>query len=294
MLLAENDVRDEIATLRLQMEWMQRRLARPHYPLDDGWALTLLDTGQPFFVNTRDRNVTPWILMGGHWETNVDIVMTAYTRPGMHVVDIGAHMGYYTVKLGSLIGPTGRSVAFEPNPEMNVFTERNIQINGLSTTLHKIALGEDVGVATLSFSKGNHAQASLTGDGVADYSFPVEVHTLDSKMAGTPPVDLIKLDAEGFEPMILAGAQETIRRSPDCAVMLELNLHRWLRYKPFEALKPMLGKATNAFAVTNDGRVRKMTFEQMTSFLEGCFLSENYFLFCGDDHTARLDSLRTE
>lgn len=287
----DNDLQAELDDLRGRLASLQQRMARPFYPLDDGWALTHLDTGQPFFVNTRDRNVTPWILMGGHWETNVDRVMSAYTRPGMHVVDIGAHMGYYTVKLASLVGPSGLSVAFEPNPEMNPFTERNIMLNGLSTILHKVALGDRIGVATLSFSRGNHAQASLVADGPSDYSCAVEVHTLDSKMAGSPPVDLIKLDAEGFEPMILEGAQETLERSPGCAIMLELNLHRWRKYRPFEALYPLLGKATNAFAVTHEGRLEKIGFEQMEEFLEGCFLSENYFLFCPDEHVKNLSDL---
>ena len=65
----------------------------------------------------------------------------------MHVVDIGTHMGYYTVKLASLAGPSGFSVAFEPNPGMNPFVKRNITRNGLSTTLHEVALGDWIGVA---------------------------------------------------------------------------------------------------------------------------------------------------
>ena len=58
-----------------------QRSNRPYYPLNDGWGLTYLSTGQPFFVNTEDRNITPWILMGGHWETNVDRILCAYVKP---------------------------------------------------------------------------------------------------------------------------------------------------------------------------------------------------------------------
>jgi len=56
-------------------------------------------------------------------------------------------MGYRTVKLPSLVGPSGLSVAFEPNPEINPFVERNSMRNRLSTALHKVALGDLIGVS---------------------------------------------------------------------------------------------------------------------------------------------------
>ncbi len=259
---------------------MQARLSRPYYCLDDGWALTHLDTGQPFFINTRDRNVTPWLLMGGHWETNVDVVMSAYVRPGMFVADIGAHMGYYTVKLGSLVGPTGKIFSFEPNPEMNAYTERNISINGVNAELQKIGLGDKPGVATISFVKGNLAQASLTDIGKADFSFKVEVDTLDNVMRSARPLDLIKLDAEGYEPMILKGARAPLNRSPNCALMLELNMDRWEQFAKLEELPELIGEHRLIYAVTDSGKLVYKEFSELRSFLSGCFLTENYFLFC--------------
>ena len=278
------ELREELCIIKTQLAEISRslvsRFSRPFYCLDDGWALTHLDTGQPFFINTRDRNVTPWLLMGGHWETNVDRVMAAYVRPGMFVVDIGAHMGYYTVKLGSLIGPTGLLISFEPNPEMNAYTERNISINAINAELRKIGLGEKPGVATISFFKGNLAQASMTNIGPADYSFKVEVDTLDNSLAEYRPVDLIKLDAEGYEPMILRGGQATLSRSPDCAVMLELNLERWEQFSKLEELPGLIGEQRIIFAVTADGKLVRKEFSELRGFLSTCFLTENYFLFC--------------
>lgn len=44
---------------------LANRTGRPYWNLTDGWALAHLDSGEPFYVNTRDTTVTPWILMGG-------------------------------------------------------------------------------------------------------------------------------------------------------------------------------------------------------------------------------------
>ncbi len=266
-------------------QFLAARISRPYYCLADGWALTHLDSGQPFYVNTRDTTVTPWILMGGHWETNVEKPLLSYAQPGMHVLDIGAHFGYYTVKLGAKIGASGRLLSFEPNPEMNKYLEQNIVLNGLlfMTHLHKCALGPEQGKAKLAYTAGNMAQANLLGDQPAEFSFEVPVETLDNLVGPSPPIDLIKLDAEGYEPLILRGGRRTMRNSPQCAVMLELNLTRWERFAGVEDLPDLLGAEKVIFAVTATGTLQKMEIGAVADFLKSCAFTENYFFFCPAD-----------
>lgn len=256
-----------------------QRSSRPYYPLDNGWALTKLDSGQDFFVNTSDRNVTPWIIMGGHWERNVERVLYDFVQPGMTVFDIGAHFGYYTVKLGSKIGSQGRMHAFEPNPEVNAVCEENIKINGLTsfTTLHKVALGVIEGKATLTRSASNMASANLLGDQDADYSVEVSVKRLDDMVPNSLSVDLIKLDAEGYEKRILDGGASVLRRSPQCAIMIELNLERWEKTAELSALVPACGGGKELYAVRDDGTLEHFTLDRVRPFLLNCAFYENYF-----------------
>lgn len=257
-----------------------QRSARPYYPLDNGWALTHLKAGQPFFVNTEDRNLTPWIIMGGTWESNVDLPLLTYAQPGMKILDIGAHIGYYTVKLGTKAGHAGRVMAFEPNPKVNRVCLENIKINGLTgmTTLHKFALGDKAGNATLTFSSSNMTSANLLGDQDADFSVGVGVFRLDEVVPEEMSVDLIKLDAEGYEAKILEGAKSVLARSPQCAIMIELGLERWERSTPLENLLSVCGGGKVAYAVREDGTVEHMELDKIRSFLLTCAFHENYFL----------------
>jgi FkbM family methyltransferase len=266
------------------------RTARPYYSLDDGWALTHLDTGQPFFVNTRDRCVTPWILMGGQWETNVDRVLTAFTRPGMHVVDVGAHMGYYSVKLASIVGSAGKLVGFEPNPAMAPYAQRNLTLNALGghAVVHALALGSEAGRARLTFSSGDYAQANLVGHGLADHSFEVDVHRLDDLYQDR--LDLLKIDAEGCEPMVLAGAQATLRRSPNCAVMIEVNLDRWEAIAPLDELFRLVDTQTVS-AVTPQGNLLPLARHQVREYLSQQAFTEAYLFFCSRSDLNRLGGL---
>lgn len=257
-----------------------QRSNRPYYPLNDGWGLTYLSTGQPFFVNTEDRNITPWILMGGHWETNVDRILCSYAKPGMRVIDIGANMGYYAVKLGARVGPGGSLIAFEPNPEVYDVCVENLKINGLTgfARVLPIALGEVKGTATLTRSRSNMASANLLADQDTDVSFPVEVDTLDAVLQDQRPIDLIKLDAEGYESFILKGARQTLSRSPTCAVMIELGLDRWERHSTLEELVPLCGGGgRELFAVQDDGTLERFSGD-LRAFLQTKPFSENYFL----------------
>ena len=128
---------------------------RPYFYLGDHRALTRLSTDEFFYVYTEDRSITPWILLGGHWEVFVDDLLCALARPGDVFVDVGANLGYYTVKIGARVGAAGRVHSFEPNPLMYGFLFDNVEINGLTgrTALHRAAAGGQAGEAWFSFKR---------------------------------------------------------------------------------------------------------------------------------------------
>ncbi len=67
------------------------------------------------------------IFTGKAWEENEQRVVQKLLKEGDIAFDIGAHFGIYTVLLSHLVGPTGRVVAFEPNPRILPSLERTVK-----------------------------------------------------------------------------------------------------------------------------------------------------------------------
>ena len=147
-------------------------------------------------------------------------------RPGMTVIDIGAHIGYYTRLFSELVGPSGRVLAFEAEPENFDLLRAHVRdAKYRNVEIFPHAVADRAGKLLLHLSPG-HTNHSLV-DGYTDSKDAREVETvsLDAFLAdrGIDRVDFIKIDVEGAEPLVLAGMRETIARSPHLAMLVELN-----------------------------------------------------------------------
>lgn len=146
----------------------------------------------------------------------------ARARAGL-VVDVGANTGFYSVLAASASDRT-RVVSFEPVPDIADMLDRNIGENGLRdrVSVLRCALSDTVGTAELFLPSAEHGlietSASLERSFKDTHSgtIRVPVNTLDRALSGLSlgraPVALIKIDVEGHEAAVLAGASATIRR----------------------------------------------------------------------------------
>ena len=250
---------------------------RPYYYLGGNWALTQLSTGDPFFVNTDDRGIATWIILGGVWETFVDNVLCHLARPGDVFLDVGANLGYYTVKIGRIVGRSGRVHSFEPNPQIFPFLRENITINGMEpwVTAYPLAAGDQAGWSTLNVPTTNMgggwmaAPAAQVGRQDAQV---VPIVSIDSVVTDTRPVDLIKMDVEGFEPLALQGMQQILERSPQAALVLEVSFAHWARFgEPIEVLRG-LAESRRIFMIHHDGALEERTIEDLQAALNPSFV----------------------
>jgi len=223
--------------------------------------------------------------MGGHWETHVDRVLSDLVQPGMRVVDVGANMGYYTVKLAQRVGPQGHVYAFEPNPDTLPYLRENIAINALheTVTIHECALGADSGTATLGYAAGGHAQANLVGAGTQQTTHDVSIVRADDTLHGQA-VDVMKIDAEGFERDVLLGAQETISRSPRCVIVMECSLERWPSLDGCDEL--LQGRTPHL--IEADSSLTALSSAALLDRLHSAFLQEAYVAFLPTERTPPL------
>ena len=144
------------------------------------------------------------------FEKEIDFV-AAYLKPGMSVVDVGANVGVYALSMARSVGPQGHVFAFEPGTEARGFLNAGIKANGLTNvTVSSAALSDQPGQAVLGHGRSSELH-SLKSDGPGEQ---VTLSTLDAEDAADrwQRVDFLKLDAEGVEERILAGAHGFFKR----------------------------------------------------------------------------------
>jgi FkbM family methyltransferase len=144
-----------------------------------------------------------------------------FLKPGMAMLDVGAHHGLYTVIAATRVGNSGRVVAFEPSPRERARLEAHIRLNELSqVSVEAIALGREQSRATLYLpTKKNSGYNTLrVPEFLKAEVTPVEVPIvkLDDYLAAAPErhLDLIKIDVEGAERDVLLGGEEVLSKAP--------------------------------------------------------------------------------
>ncbi len=94
-------------------------------------------------------------LRSGIFETAETDFVQKFIRPGMTVLDIGAHHGFYTLLASARVGKHGRVIAFEPSPRERIRLERHVDLNKCSNVqIESYALGNGDRSADLFLVEG--------------------------------------------------------------------------------------------------------------------------------------------
>jgi FkbM family methyltransferase len=222
----------------LPFHWLRARLYR-----SVSWPLALrLHTeaevtvagGSRMRVRTDDL-VGRVLAISGVWEPNVTAAFTRALAPGDVCLDIGAHIGYYTVLAGRLVGPRGRVYAFEPSPGNYRNLRANVDLNGLNNVITaQLAVGEERDSAVL-YEGAPHNTGLTTLSPVLAAKDPtppretiVDVGPVTSVV---PPEDLarvrlIKIDVEWHEIEVLRSLAPVFELGHGLSVLVEFTPHR--------------------------------------------------------------------
>jgi FkbM family methyltransferase len=139
-----------------------------------------------------------------------------FLSPGDVLVDIGANTGIYTVKSAKYLSENGgQVVALEPFPEMLAALQRNVHANGFNNVrLRNVCAGDHTHAAAFwqNFDRPN--TFSLIRRDEKAMSLSVLVVALDDLFAweDLDRLNYLKIDAEGAEEQIIAGARKTIEK----------------------------------------------------------------------------------
>lgn len=172
----------------------------------------------------RDRFIAPSLLRAGCFEPFQTELVVNEVRPGDTALDLGAHVGYYTLLLARLVGPRGQVVAFEPDPDNFALLRRNVELNGYGNVeLVNAAVSDRPGRCRLFRSADNAGDHRLhDSPGEPRPGVEVGVVTADDVLRGRADgVDFVKVDVQGSEGAALDGMAGVLARSPRVKMMVE-------------------------------------------------------------------------
>ncbi|HVS90089.1 MAG TPA: FkbM family methyltransferase [Candidatus Acidoferrum sp.] len=213
-----------------------------------------------------------------------------YLRPGMTVLDVGAHHGLYTLLASKLVGSSGRVFSFEPSPRERRKLRLHIAFNLCrNVTVQALALGSQEASADLFVVQGaqtgcNSLRPPDVVSGTAP--LPVRVSTLDGwlQTAGLNRVDFVKLDVEGAELEVLKGAAKLLDQSARPVILAEVQDVRtapW-GYRAKEILKHLNDAGYVWFRLLPGGSLQELDLSP------GSF--DGNFVACPRESTAALRS----
>lgn len=155
----------------------------------------------------------------GKFETRELEFASQYIRPGMTVLDVGAHQGLYTILASRRVGPLGRVFSFEPSPRERRALRVNLALNfSRNVRVEGLALGSQETTADLYIVDRYYTGYNSFRPPKVPQSasiLTVQVNTLDGWLtaARIDQVDFIKLDVEGAELSVLKGARECLAKA---------------------------------------------------------------------------------
>jgi FkbM family methyltransferase len=143
-----------------------------------------------------------------------------WLRPGDTALDIGANVGHYACRMSELVGPTGRVIAFEPVPAtFAALTANGKHFRHPNVTLLNAAVGDRT--TSVGLSVPNRADGSYLAHVDPDAELRCLAVAVDA-LELPDRVSLVKIDAEGYEPNVLAGMRGLLARDRP-VVVLERN-----------------------------------------------------------------------
>jgi FkbM family methyltransferase len=157
-----------------------------------------------------------WLMYAGDYQPALTAVLKQRTRPGYFCLDIGANLGFYTIKFGRWVLPGGRVAAFEANPVLAGRIAHNADLNRFShVSVIDRAVHNQPGPLTF-YVASSPGKSSIDSRRVSDpaQQITVQAITVDEFMAesGWQRLDVIKLDIEGNDCNALLGAQRALKR----------------------------------------------------------------------------------
>ena len=159
------------------------------------------------------------------YEPNQTKIVKKYVHEGDVVIDVGAHVGYYTLLMAQLVGKNGKVYSFEPDPINFELLKKSVEINGFENVVLIQKAVSDTTEKIKLFLGDNDSAINRIYDaklGDAKKSIDVESVTIDEYFKENDKLfNFIKIDSEGSEAKIINGMEKFLTKNRKLIMMTE-------------------------------------------------------------------------
>lgn len=179
-------------------------------------------------ISLLGEKISDEIRYNGVYEPETVKVVSHFLKPGMTFVDVGAHIGQYTILASKAVGPGGRVLSIEADPENFSILQRNILLSSLcNVTAMNIAISDTTGSTELYLGDASNVGTNSLAIpfNSSGRSITVQTKTLDDvlKVQGITQVNLVKADIEGAEALLLKGGGSILESLNSPVWIMEMN-----------------------------------------------------------------------
>ena len=179
------------------------------------------------YLDKNDKVVSRTIAHNKEWEPEETKFLKSVIKKGSIVVDIGAHIGYYTLLFSKWVGPKGKVFSFEPDTNNFKLLSKNILANqSKNVRAYNKAISNQDDTTFLYLNSEN------TGDNrILDFyaddldssrkKIKVECARLDSVFPSEQRINVVKIDVQGSEMMVLQGMDKFFDNSLEQYMLIE-------------------------------------------------------------------------
>jgi len=158
-------------------------------------------------------------------------------RPGMTVVDCGAHHGMLSVIFAHAVGPSGCVIAYEALPGNAAVAEQNAKLNHMSNiVVRPVGIGDAPASVAVFFNASNTVVMQGVQAPVGVDSQLIQIVRLDDDLDPAIHVDFIKIDVEGHDLNALRGMRRVLAQRP----IIDLELHNFIFCDKLETLRDIV------------------------------------------------------
>jgi FkbM family methyltransferase len=192
-------------------------------PFTIRWGISDLESvdldGLRLALDRADASVSVQIA-DGSYEPHVTATLDRLLGPGDVFVDVGANVGYHAFRASQRVGPDGRVVAVEANPENARLIAYTAALNELTNVeLVPLALAGQRGWVSFGTHVGSNGGFLPDDEATTGSGRGTIVPTLALDDLGLDRVSVVKIDVEGAEGLVIDGASDTIERHRPTFVM---------------------------------------------------------------------------